>query len=79
VTIFRYIFIVLVLCFVFLATIYLRRLQNSAFYQFRTGQAKQTRLKQELWQQQLHLESLINPASVSEAIKNKIKTEENHQ
>jgi hypothetical protein len=76
VTIFRYIFIVLVLLFVCLSAIYLRRLQNSAFYKFRTAQAKQSRLKQELWQQQLRLESLINPASVSEAIKNKIKTEE---
>ena len=72
----RYIFIVLVLCFVCLATIYLRRVENSAFYQFRTCQAKQVRLKQQLWQQQLHLESLINPASVSEAIKNNTKNEE---
>jgi hypothetical protein len=74
VTIIRYIFIVLVLCFVCLAAIYLRKTQNSAFYRFRTCQAKQTRLKQQLWQQQLQLEFLINPASVSEALKNKIKT-----
>ena len=73
-TIFRYIFVVLVLCFVCLAAIYLRREQNIAFYKFRTCQATQTRLKQQLWQQQLHLESLINPASVSEALKNKTKT-----
>jgi hypothetical protein len=73
-TAFRYIFIVLVLSFVFLAAIYLRRAQNCAFYRFRTCQARQTRLKQQLWQQQLQLEFLINPASVSEALKNKIKT-----
>jgi sensor domain CHASE-containing protein len=72
-TVFRYIFIVLALCFVLLAAIYLRRSENITFYRFRTAQAKQTRLKQELWQQQLQLESLINPASVSQAIKNKIK------
>jgi hypothetical protein len=54
--------------------IYLRREQNIAFYKFRTCQAIQTRLKQQLWQQQLQLESLINPASVSEALKNKNKT-----
>jgi hypothetical protein len=75
-TAFRYIFAVLVLCFVLLAAIYLRRGQNSAFYRFRTCQARQARLKQQLWQQQLQLEFLINPASVSEALKNKTKTTE---
>jgi hypothetical protein len=72
----RYIFAILVLCLVLLATIYLRRSQNTAFYRFRTAQAKQARLKQQLWQQQLQLEFLINPASVSEALKNKTKTTE---
>jgi hypothetical protein len=76
-TAFRYIFVVLVLCFVCLTAIYLRRSQNIAFYRFRTCQARQARLKQQLWQQQLQLEFLINPASVSEALKkNKIKTAE---
>jgi hypothetical protein len=78
-TVFRYIFIVFVLCFVFLAAIYLRKAQNSAFYRFRTCQARQTRLKQQLWQQQLQLEFLINPSSVSEALKHKIKTEKTPQ
>lgn len=75
-TAFRYIFAVLVLCIILLAAIYIRRSQNVAFYKFRTGQAKQARLKQQLWQQQLQLEFLINPASVSEAIKNKTKITE---
>ncbi|MDD5135525.1 MAG: hypothetical protein PHP01_08970 [Phycisphaerae bacterium] len=72
-TAFRYIFIVLVLSFVLLSVTYLRRSQNCAFYQFRLCQAKQIRLKQQLWQKQLQLELLINPGFVSEALKNNIQ------
>ncbi|MBN1786822.1 MAG: hypothetical protein JW806_00320 [Sedimentisphaerales bacterium] len=75
-TTFRYIFVVLVLSFVLLSTIYLRRAQNSAFYKFRTCQAKQARLKQQLWQQQMQLDLLINPASISRAINQKDETQD---
>ncbi|MHB0946901.1 MAG: hypothetical protein ACYC3B_06995 [Sedimentisphaerales bacterium] len=73
-TAFRYIFVVIVLSFVLLSEAYLRRSQNCEFYKFRICQAKQVRLKQQLWQKQLQLEFLINPGSVSEAVEYNLGT-----
>jgi len=67
---------VFVLSFVFLSAIYLRRVQNHAFYRFRTCQAKQTRLKQQLWQQQVQLDLLINPASIGRAVRDKTEMQD---
>ncbi len=72
-TSYRYIFLVLVIFFVSISAVYLRRAENREFYKFRTSQAHGTRLKQQLWQKQLQLEGYINPASVSKTVKDKVK------
>jgi cytochrome c-type biogenesis protein CcmE len=62
------------LCFVlviffFAATlivaVYLRGADKRTFYEIRMCKIEQGRLQQELWQKQLRVESLINPASIS--------------
>lgn len=68
-TSYRYIFVVLVIFLVLISTVYLRRSENREFYKFRNSQVKEARLKQQLWQKQLQLENYINPASVSNAVK----------
>jgi hypothetical protein len=63
------------LCFVlviffFAATliisVYLRDSDRRVFYTLRRYRIEQGRLQQELWQKQLRVESLINPASISQ-------------
>jgi cytochrome c-type biogenesis protein CcmE len=46
-------------------TVYLRDSRNRDFYTLRRCKIEQGRLQQELWQKQLRVESLINPASIS--------------
>jgi hypothetical protein len=60
-------FVFVVFCFtaVLILTIYLRNADNRAFYKLYTYTVEQNRLKQQLWQKQLRLEYLINPAAVS--------------
>lgn len=71
-TSYRYIFVVLVVFFVSLAAVYLRRTENCEFYKFRSSQVKTARLKQQLWQKQLQLENYISPASISNVVKDEI-------
>jgi hypothetical protein len=63
----RFCFVYVVFCFtaVLIFTVYLRSADNRIFYQLCVCTAEQNRLKQQLWQEQLLLENLINPASVS--------------
>jgi hypothetical protein len=63
----RFCFVYVVFCFtaVLIFTVYLRSADNRIFYQLCVCTAEQNRLKQQLWQKQLLLENLINPASVS--------------
>jgi hypothetical protein len=65
-------------CFVFIAfsfvaitvfTIYLRSANNRIYYRISTINIDQGRLKQQLWQKQLQMERLINPAAVSQRLK----------
>ena len=60
-------FVFVVFCFTaaLILTIYLRNADNRIFYKLCTRTAEQNRLKQQLWQKQLRLENLINPAAVS--------------
>jgi len=60
-------FVFVVFCFTaaLILTIYLRNADNRTFYKLYTYTAEQSRLKQQLWQKQLRLEYLINPATVS--------------
>ncbi len=46
-------------------SVYLRSAKDRMFYVSRRQWVEQNRLQQELWQKQLRLESLTNPASVS--------------
>jgi cytochrome c-type biogenesis protein CcmE len=63
----RFCFVFVIFCFtaVLIFTIYLRSANNRIFYKLYTCTAEQNRLKQQLWQKQLRLEGLINPAAVS--------------
>jgi hypothetical protein len=58
--------------FFFVATlivaVYLRGANHRVFYQRCTHRMEQGRLQQELWQKQLRVESLINPASISRRV-----------
>jgi len=51
-----------------IVAVYLRGANYRAFYTLRTHKIEQGRLQQELWQKQLRVESLINPASVSQRL-----------
>jgi len=62
---FRSTFVVFCFTAVLILTVYLRSADNRIFYKLCTRKAEQSRLKQELWQKQLRLENLINPAAVS--------------
>jgi len=46
--------------------VYIRDANNRLFYKIRATHVKQNRLKQQLWQKQLQLENLLNPAKISE-------------
>ncbi|MEN6428614.1 MAG: hypothetical protein ABFD90_11665 [Phycisphaerales bacterium] len=48
-----------------IVAVYLRDANRHVFYTLQTYKIEQGRLRQELWQKQLIVESLINPASVS--------------
>jgi len=48
-----------------IVAVYLRSADRQAFYRIRACKIEQGRLQQELWQKQLRVESLINPASIS--------------
>jgi hypothetical protein len=47
-------------------SVYLRDARDRIFYTSRRQRIEQNRLQQELWQKQLRLESMTNPASVSQ-------------
>lgn len=47
-----------------IVAVYLRGANHRAFYTLRTYKIEQGRLQQDLWQKQLRVESLINPASI---------------
>ncbi len=76
-TLYRYIFVVIIVFFVFISAVYLRRLENCEFYKLRTSQVKTVRLKQQLWQKQLQLENCISPSAVSKVMKIESREEKN--
>jgi hypothetical protein len=65
---FRFVFVVFCFTAALILTNYLRSADNRIFYKLCTHRTEQNRLKQELWQKQLRLENLINPAAVSRRI-----------
>ncbi|MEN6387210.1 MAG: hypothetical protein ABFD79_18680 [Phycisphaerales bacterium] len=68
-TLYRYIFVIVIVFLVSISAVYLRRTENCEFYKFRTSQVKTIRLKQQLWQKQLQLENYISPTAVSKVVK----------
>jgi len=65
---FCFIFVIFYFCFVLILTVHLRNANDRLFYKLCRLRAEQGRLKQELFEKQLQLESLINPAAVSERL-----------
>ena len=65
---FRFAFVVFYFTAVLILIVYLRSADNRIFYKLCTHKAEQSRLKQQLWCKQLQLESLINPAAVSQRL-----------
>ncbi len=65
---FRFVFVVFRFTAVLLLTVYLRSAGNRIFYEFCAVNAEQRQLRQQLGSKQLQLESLINPAAVSQQL-----------
>jgi hypothetical protein len=63
---FRFIYVVLFFTAVLILAVYVRNVNNRVFYQLYTLEMEQSWLVQELTQKQLDVESMINPAAVSE-------------
>lgn len=63
---------IVLVVFFFAATlilaVYLRGSKDRVFYTLQRYRIEQDRLRQELWQKQLRVESLVNPASISERL-----------
>jgi len=65
---FCFVFVVFYFTGVLILTVSLRSAESRIFYRLCTINAEQSRLKQQLWQKQLQLENLINPASISKRL-----------
>lgn len=63
----RFCFVLIVFFFAatLIVAVYLRGADRRTFYRIRMCKIEQGRLQQELWQKQLRVESLINPAILS--------------
>jgi len=71
----RLIFVVFYFTAVSIFTVYIRCANNKIFYRLYATVAEQNQLKQQLWQKQLELENKINPAVLSEYIKEKAEAD----
>ena len=65
---FRFVFVVLCFTAVLIIAVYVRSVNNRLFYQICVVNAEREQLKQDLGTKQLRLESLINPASLSQRL-----------
>lgn len=63
-----YAFIIFCVTAVLLEAVYVRSVNNRLFYKFCQCTSEQSRLKQQLGNKQLQVESIINPASVWKSI-----------
>jgi len=63
----RFCFVLVIFFFAatLIVAVYLRGADKRTFYEIRMCRIEQGRLQQELWQKQLRVESLINPASIA--------------
>jgi hypothetical protein len=65
---FSFVLVVFFFAATLIVAVYLRGADTRTFYQIRTCRLEQGRLQHELWQKQLRVESLINPASISRTL-----------
>ncbi|MHC4155151.1 MAG: hypothetical protein ACYST6_09565 [Planctomycetota bacterium] len=65
---FRFVFVVFYVTVVLILTVVVRSANHRMFYRLCSLNAEQARLKQQLWQKQLQVESLTNPAAISERL-----------
>jgi hypothetical protein len=65
---FRFVFVVFCFTAVLIFAVWLRSTNNRIFYELCACNAEMSRLKQELGTKQLLLESLINPAAISQRV-----------
>ena len=72
---FSFVIVVLYVTAVLIFAVYLHSVNNSVFYQLCIYRAEQSRLKQQLGNQQLRLESLINPAAISQYLEPQVDTD----
>ena len=63
---FRTTYAVLCITAVLIYAAHLRGSRGQVFYKIRQAQNQEMRIKQSLWQKQIELEGLVNPASVWE-------------
>jgi hypothetical protein len=62
---FRFVVVMFFFAGTLILSVYLRSANHRIFYTLRHQRIEQNRLQQDLWQKQLRLESMTNPASVS--------------
>ena len=65
---FRILFVIFFVTAILIFTVYLHSVNDSIFYKLSKCKAEQGRLKQQLGIKQLQLESLINPAVLSQRL-----------
>ena len=63
-----FVFVVFYFVAVMVVVVFLRDTNNHLFYTLQACQADEKRLKQELWQRQLQLESLTRPDAVGRLV-----------
>jgi hypothetical protein len=66
---FRFIYVIFALTAVLVFTVHLRTTTSRALYKLRAANLKQARLYQTLGQKTIEKEELINPAAISQKIK----------
>jgi len=74
-SLFRFIFAVFCFTAILVFAVYLRSANHRIFYKLCTHRAEQSRLKQQLGNKQLQLESLINPAAISQHLEPQVDTD----
>jgi len=62
---FSFVLVIIFFAATLIVAVYLRGADKRTFYEVRMCKIEQGRLQQELWQKQLRVESLINPASIA--------------
>jgi len=65
---FRFVFVVFYVTAVLILTVLVRNANHRMFYRLCELNAEQARLKQQLWQKQLQVESLMSPEVISERL-----------